>query len=176
ILEEPIPFVEGALLDAHEQERMFIPAVSSDVAPLWEHCRRALDKAGPLGFHDLPLFGNGDWNDGMNRVGVEGRGESIWLGWFLCSVLKSFAELTEDRQSVARARSVQTAIAVAWRERAAALAQSLERSAWDGEWYLRAFFDDGSPLGSHTCQEARIDSLPQSWAVISGSADPARAR
>ena len=166
-LVEEIPFVEGPLLEAKEQERMFTPAVSSEAAPLWEHCRRALDKAWQLGPHELPLFGNGDWNDGMNRVGIEGRGESIWLGWFLCTVLKSFAELTEHRQP---------AIASAWRERAAALAKSVERSGWDGEWYLRGFFDNGSPLGSHACQEAQIDSLPQSWAVISGSADPARAR
>jgi cyclic beta-1,2-glucan synthetase len=165
ILEEEIPFVEGPLLDVKEQERMFVPDISSDVATLWEHCRRALDKAGELGAHELPLFGNGDWNDGLNRVGVEGRGESTWLAWFLCTVLKSFADLTEGRQP---------AIAAAWRKRAAALAASMESSAWDGEWYLRGFFDNGAPLGSHTCQEARIDSLPQSWAVISGSADPVR--
>ena len=171
ILEAEIPFVEGPLLDSLEQERMFIPEISSYTAPLWEHCRRALDKAGPLGQHELPLFGNGDWNDGMNRVGIKGRGESVWLGWFLCDALKAFAELTEQRHSSVP----QAEIIAQWRQRAATLAKSLERSAWDGEWYLRGFFDNGSPLGSHTCQEAQIDSLPQSWAVISGSADPARA-
>jgi cyclic beta-1,2-glucan synthetase len=113
------------------------------------------------------LFGNGDWNDGMNRVGIEERGESIWLGWFLCTVLKSFAELTEHRQSE---------VAAVWRDRAAAMARSIERSGWDGEWYLRGFFDNGTPLGSHNSQEAQIDSLPQSWAVISGLADPTHAR
>ena len=167
ILDQEIPFVEGPLLEPAQQERMFIPVVSSQTAPLWEHCRRALDKAGHLGAHELPLFGDGDWNDGMNRVGVEGRGESVWLGWFLCTALKSFAELIEHRQP---------AIALAWGQRAAAMAKAVERSCWDGDWYLRAFFDDGTPLGSHTCQEAQIDSLPQSWAVISGSGDPVRAR
>ncbi len=167
ILDEQIPFIEGPILEPKEQERMFVPAVSLDVATLWEHCRRALDRAGPLGVHELPLFGNGDWNDGMNRVGAEGRGESTWLAWFLCSVLKSFADLTEGRHPE---------IAAAWRRRATDIAASMERSGWDGEWYLRGFFDNGSPLGSRTCTEAQIDSLPQSWAVISGSANPARAK
>ncbi len=167
VLDEEIPFVEGPLLEAAQQERMFVPGVSSQTAPLWEHCRRALDKAGHAGSHELPLIGNGDWNDGLNHVGVEGRGESVWLGWFLCTVLKSFADVMERRQP---------AMAAAWRERAAALAKSVERSSWDGDWYLRGFFDNGTPLGSHTCREAQIDSLPQSWAVISGLADPAHAR
>ncbi len=167
VLDQEIPFVEGLPLEPKQQERMFIPAVSSQTAPLWEHCRRALDRAWQLGSHDLPLFGNGDWNDGMNHVGVEGRGESVWMGWFLCTVLKSFAEVVEHRQP---------SIAAAWRERAVVMARSVERSCWDGEWYLRGFFDNGSLLGSHTSQEAQIDSLPQSWAVISGSADPARSR
>ena len=108
ILDVEVPFVEGPLLKPGEQERMFAPSVSPEIAPLWEHCRRALDKAWQLGAHELPLFGNGDWNDGMNRVGIEGRGESAWLGWFLCAVLKSFAELIEHRESAiaeaARAR------------------------------------------------------------------------
>lgn len=172
ILDANISFLEGPLLDSTEQERMFVPVISSLSAPLWEHCRRALDKAGALGPHELPLFGNGDWNDGMNRVGVNGRGESVWLGWFLCDALKSFAELTEQWPPSIQ----QLQVAAQWRQRAAALAQSLERSAWDGDWYLRGFFDNGSPLGSRSCQEAQIDSLPQSWAVISGSADPSRAR
>jgi cyclic beta-1,2-glucan synthetase len=103
----------------------------------------------------------------MNLVGVDGRGESVWLGWFLCAVLQSFARVSEQRDRV---------YAAACRERATQLAASLERSTWDGEWYLRGFFDDGTPLGSHASEEARIDSLPQSWAVISGSADPERAR
>ncbi len=167
ILDQQIPFLEGAPLAATEHERVFVPGVSPQPAPLWEHCRRALDHASKLGPHDLPLFGTGDWNDGMNLVGVDGRGESVWLGWFLCAVLQSFARVSEQRDRV---------YAAACRERATQLAASLERSTWDGEWYLRGFFDDGTPLGSHASEEARIDSLPQSWAVISGSADPERAR
>ena len=166
ILDEEIPFVEGALLEPGQQERMFIPTVSSESAPLWEHCRRALDKASNLGAHELPLFGSGDWNDGMNLVGAEGRGESVWLGWFLCTVLKSWADLMEGRQP---------AVASIWRDRAATMAKSIEKFAWDGEWYLRGFFDNGTRLGSHDRQELQIDSLPQSWAVISGAANPAHA-
>ena len=169
ILEEDLPFVETPPLAAGELERMVVPSVSSYTAPLWEHCRRALDRAWQLGQHDLPLIGTGDWNDGMNHVGVEGRGESVWLAWFQASVLNSFAGIMQDRQDVAELCAV-------WRDRARHLKSATEQSAWDGDWYLRAFFDDGSPLGSHANVEARIDSLPQSWAVISGLADPARAR
>ena len=114
-------------------------------------------------------MGNGDWNDGMNLVGAEGRGESVWLGWFLCTVLESFAETIENRQPG-------RAVASSWRQRAGQLRAAIESVAWDGEWYLRAFFDNGTPLGSHTNEEARIDSLPQSWAVISGVGDRKRAR
>lgn len=169
ILDADVPFLEGAPLGDSELERVFVPNVSPHGAPLWEHCRRALDRAWRLGPHQLPLFGTGDWNDGMNRVGVEGRGESIWLGWFLCDVLHSFARLLEKRESG-------RAVAEEWRQKRAQLAAALDRSGWDGDWYLRGFFDNGTPLGSHANQEARIDSMPQSWAVISGAADPARAR
>jgi cyclic beta-1,2-glucan synthetase len=174
ILDEVVPFLEAPVLGAHEHERMMTPAISAETAPLWEHCRRALEH-GPgedgrkVGPHGLPLIGNGDWNDGMNLVGPEGRGESVWLGWFLCAVLESFAELMETRPS-------ENHLAGNWRQRAESLKKTLEQSAWDGEWYLRAYFDDGSVLGSHRNQEARIDSLPQSWSVISGAGDPARAR
>ncbi len=169
ILDQEIPFLEGAPLRDTEDERVFIPVVSSHTDSLFEHCRRALDYASRLGSHDLPLIGTGDWNDGMNRVGIHGRGESTWLGWFLCTVLEAFARLAERREH-------ERSLAPAWRDRAKQLSGALERSGWDGEWYLRGFFDDGTPLGSHVNQEARIDSLPQSWAVISGAADPARAR
>jgi len=120
-----------------------------------------------MGPQGLPLFGNGDWNDGMNLVGREGRGESVWLAWFLLSILRTFADLADQRDP---------AWAAHCRERIAQLSKNVEASCWDGEWYLRGFFDDGSPLGSNRNSEARIDSLPQSWAVISGAADPARAR
>jgi cyclic beta-1,2-glucan synthetase len=167
ILDEQIAFLDAPPLGAHEQEKMFIPAVSSQSATLFEHCRLALEHAWKLGSHGLPLFGTGDWNDGMNRVGVEGRGESVWLGWFLCAVFETFAPLIETRD---------TAVAAAWRAQSKELAENLERSAWDGEWYLRAFFDDGTPLGSQASAEAKIDSIAQSWAVISGAAMPRRAR
>jgi cyclic beta-1,2-glucan synthetase len=165
ILDLEVPFLDGPVLEAHEQERMSIPAVSATVAPLWEHCVRAIEHAALLGSHDLPLIGSGDWNDGLNQVGTEGRGESVWLGWFSLTVLRSCAALADKRDPVR---------ASAWRKRADALASAIERSCWDGEWYLRAFFDDGSAMGSHSSPEMRIDSLPQSWAVLSGSADPVR--
>ena len=169
ILDEQVPFIEGPLLVAGEQERMFIANAASVTAPLWEHCRRAIEQGWKLGPHDLPLMGNGDWNDGMNLVGAEGRGESVWLGWFLSTVLESFAQLMDSR-------AAQKPLASHWRRQAAALKKAMEESGWDGDWYLRAYFDNGAPLGSHENAEARIDSLPQSWAVISGAADPARAR
>ena len=166
ILDLDVPFLEGPVLEAHEQESMSIPAVSATSAPLWEHCVRAIEHAGQLGSHDIPLIGNGDWNDGLNRVGAEGRGESVWLGWFLLTVLRSFAGLADKRDPER---------AAVWRKRAESLARAMEHSCWDGEWYVRAFFDDGSPMGSRANPEMRIDSLPQSWAVLSGAADPARA-
>ena len=174
ILDCEVAFLEAAPLrdtppGDREDERVFVPVVSPQCASLFEHCRRALDRASRLGPHDLPLMGAGDWNDGMNRVGLQGTGESTWLGWFLATVLEAFARIAEQRET-------ERQLAAAWRVRAAQLAAALERSGWDGEWYLRAFFDDGTPLGSHLNQEARIDSLPQSWAVISGAADPSRAR
>jgi cyclic beta-1,2-glucan synthetase len=113
-------------------------------------------------------MGNGDWNDGMNEVGVQGRGESVWLAWFMATVLNSIANVMDRLPST-------TDLCAAWRSRAGLLAAATEKSAWDGDWYLRAYFDDGSPLGSHANPEAKIDSLPQSWSVISGLGDPARA-
>jgi cyclic beta-1,2-glucan synthetase len=169
ILDEAIPFLDGPRLGGCEQEHMFVPTVSTQMAPLWDHCRRALEHALRLGPHGLPLFGNGDWNDGMNRVGIEGRGETVWLAWFLAVTLESFARLVETRESGG-------ALAANWRKQAAELLGAVEQSAWDGEWYLRGFFDNGAPLGSRANAEARIDSLPQSWAVISGAGHPARAR
>jgi cyclic beta-1,2-glucan synthetase len=121
-----------------------------------------------LGAHGLPLIGTGDWNDGMNRVGEHGRGESVWLGWLLYLTLTGFAPIAEARCELARAAT--------WRSHAAALQKSLEREAWDGEWYRRGYFDDGTALGSTASEECRIDSIAQSWAVISGAGDPQRAR
>lgn len=167
ILDVETPFVEGPPLKPGEQEHMFTPSITQDTAPLWEHCRRAIDHALQFGSHGLPLIGNGDWNDGMNHVGVEGRGESVWLGWFLITVLDSFARITEKRPDG-------QAVAAEWRKQAATLSSSIENAAWDGDWYLRGFFDDGSPLGSHVNEEGSIDSLPQTWAVISGAGAPER--
>ncbi len=164
ILDVETTFLEGPLLEAADQERLFIPAVSPYTAPLWEHCQRAIDHASRFGAHGLPLFGSGDWNDGMNRVGAEGRGESIWVAWFLCTVLEDFATVMEKRNGGPE-------LAAKWRGSAAQIAKAVEQSSWDGEWYLRGFFDNGAPLGSHANEEARIDSLPQSWAVISGAGD-----
>jgi cyclic beta-1,2-glucan synthetase len=166
ILEADVPFLEAPQLGPSEGERMSIPSVSQQTAPIWEHCRRAMDKAWQRGPHDLPLIGTGDWNDGMNHVGPEGRGESVWLAWFMAHVLNEFAKVLPGHPD----------LSATWRERASLLAAATEKSAWDGDWYLRAFFDDGSPLGSHANPEARIDSLPQSWSLISGLGEAGRAR
>ena len=168
ILAELIPFIESPVLAPGQLEQMSTPSVTAGTEPLWEHCRRALDKALAVGVHDLPLMGTGDWNDGMNCVGAAGKGESVWLAWFIGSVLNSFATLMEDNG--------QPGFAVRWREQARQMSTAAERAAWDGEWYLRAFFDDGSALGSHLNAEARIDSLPQSWAIISGLGEHSRGR
>ncbi len=169
ILDEQIPFLEGAPLATGELERMFVPAVTGETASLADHCRRALEHAEGRGQHQLPLIGTCDWNDGMNLVGAEGRGESVWLAWFSITVLESFANLMENHAG-------NTSLIANWRRQAAVLRSAVEQFGWDGDWYLRAFFDDGSPLGSHSNEEARIGSLPQSWAVLSGAGDPARTR
>jgi cyclic beta-1,2-glucan synthetase len=167
VLDETVPFLEGPILRAHQHESYFQPMVSGEQISLFEHCARALDVSLAVGNHGLPLMGTGDWNDGMNRVGEKGKGESIWLGWFLYSTLSDFAHLADNRGEEARAEN--------WRQHAAALKQSIERDGWDGDWYRRGYFDDDSPLGSASSSECRIDSIAQSWAVISGAADPARA-
>jgi cyclic beta-1,2-glucan synthetase len=168
VLDELVPWLEGAHLEEHEAEAYFQPQVSEGRATLYEHCARTLDRSLAAGSHGLPLIGGGDWNDGMNRVGREGRGESVWLGWFLLVNLREFAAIAESRGDAERAAR--------WRERATSLEAALEAEAWDGEWYRRAFFDDGTPLGSAASDECQIASIPQSWAVISGAADVERAR
>jgi cyclic beta-1,2-glucan synthetase len=167
VLNEVIPFLEGQLLQAGEHDSFFLPTVSDEVASLFEHCARGLDASLEVGSHGLPLIGTGDWNDGMNRVGERGQGESVWLGWLLYAALKAFTPLAEARGD--------TAHAAAWRAHADALQAALEREAWDGAWYRRAWFDDGTPLGSATNDECRIDSISQSWAAISGAGNPVRA-
>ncbi len=167
VLDEKVPFLEGQALRPGEQDAYFQPVISDDTASLFEHCARALEQSLSVGEHGLPLMGAGDWNDGMNRVGEGGRGESVWLGWFLHATLVAFAPLAKARDQ--RARETQ------WRTHAAALQSSLEQGAWDGDWYRRGYFDDGTPLGSATSTECRIDSIAQSWSVISRAADPIRA-
>jgi cyclic beta-1,2-glucan synthetase len=167
VLDEYVPFLEGQALRADEHDAFFQPVISDDGAPLFEHCARALEQSLSVGAHGLPLIGTGDWNDGMNRVGEMGRGESVWLGWFLHATLTAFAPLARARHQPARE--------TLWLAHAAALQKSLEQEAWDGEWYRRAYFDDGTPLGSSSNTECRIDSIAQSWGVISGAADPTRA-
>ncbi len=147
-------------------DRFVLPEISEEDATLFEHCARALDHSLAIGRHGLPLMGTGDWNDGMSRIGEAGQGESVWLGWFLHAALAAFAPIAAVRGEGPRAE--------AWRAHAQGLATALE-TAWDGEWYLRAYDDDGTPLGSHTDAECSIDAIAQSWAVISGVAQPARA-
>ncbi len=166
ILDEPIPFLEGDLLKEGQNETYFEPRVSKTTGTLFEHCARALDRSLEVGSHGLPLMGTGDWNDGMNRVGEHGKGESIWLGWFLHTNLWEFAKIAASRGEHKRAET--------WRLHVSALKAALEREGWDGDWYRRAYFDDGTPLGSAQNTECRIDSIAQSWGVISGAAEPGR--
>jgi cyclic beta-1,2-glucan synthetase len=168
VLDEEVPWLEGAALEEGEQEAYFEPKESEERATLYEHCARALDRSLEVGGHGLPLMGSGDWNDGMNRVGYEGRGESVWLGWFLLVNLREFARIADLRTEGERAAR--------WRKKAAAFEAALEGEAWDGEWYRRAFFDDGTPLGSAENDECQIDSIAQSWAVLSGAGNEERAR
>jgi cyclic beta-1,2-glucan synthetase len=168
VLDEDVAWLEGPALKPDEEESYFQPKESEDRATLFEHCARALDRSLELGSHGLPLIGTGDWNDGLNRVGHAGRGESVWLGWFLLTILGDFAQLADSRGE--RKRAAQ------WRKAAAMLESSLEAHAWDGAWYRRAFFDDGTPLGSADNDECQIDSISQSWAVMSGAGNERRAR
>ncbi|MBI5352727.1 MAG: hypothetical protein HZB50_08840 [Chloroflexi bacterium] len=164
ILNESVPFLKGEALKPSEMERYTQFEIANDFS-LYEHCRRAVSKGSTSGSHGLPLMGAGDWNDGMNRVGMGGRGESIWLGWFLHATLKHFAPLA----------ALMKDDPVPYIQQAEQLSQALESNAWDGEWYLRAFYDDGTRLGSSKNNECQIDSIAQSWAVLSGAAELERA-
>jgi cyclic beta-1,2-glucan synthetase len=167
VLDEVVPFIEGPPLPLDREDAHYVPQVAREKADLYEHCARALDRSLANGVHGLPLIGGGDWNDGMNRVGHEGRGESVWLAWVLIFTLRRFLPVAQARSDEARVAR--------WTVHLEGLAQACEREAWDGQWYCRAFFDDGTPLGSSRNTECRIDSLSQSWAVLSGAAAPARA-
>jgi len=166
VLGEQLPFLAGGPLAQDALENFSAPEPIGS-ASLFEHCVRALDSSLSVGAHSLPLFGTGDWNDGMNRVGVLGKGESVWLGWFLHATLLRFAPLAERRGESIKAAE--------WRKHAVALSSAIEREAWDGDWYRRGYYDDGTPLGSACSDECRIDSIAQSWAVISGAAERGRA-
>ena len=168
ILDEQIHFLEGRPLNPVEEAYYDLPQRSNESASLYEHCARAIKNGLRFGAHQLPLMGCGDWNDGMNLVGKDGKGESVWLAWFLVENLNSFSVLANMKNDTAFAEVCIT--------QAVLLKGNIETNAWDGEWYRRAYFDDGTPLGSKQNDECQIDSISQSWAVISKSGDPARAR
>ena len=168
ILNQPVHFLEGRNLNAAEEAYYDLPLRSNESASLYDHCVRAIKHGLRFGAHQLPLIGCGDWNDGMNLVGKEGKGESVWLAWFLVENLRAFSVLANKKGDKEFADICTT--------QAVLLKGNIETNAWDGEWYKRAFFDDGAPLGSKDNVECQIDSISQSWAVISKSGDPARAR
>ncbi len=171
LLDETRPFLEGVVIPEGAEDAYATPQVSDEQATVYEHAARTIDRSLRVGVHGLPLMGSGDWNDGMNRVGHEGRGESVWLAWFLCLLVADFAPLARARGEDERARR--------WLDAAAGWQAALNRPegpVWDGEWYTRAFFDDGQPLGSHRNDEACIDLIAQAWSVLSGVAPPARQR
>jgi cellobiose phosphorylase len=166
VLDQMIPFLDGKPLEEQQTESLSIPVTAATQGSLLEHCRRAIARSASAGPHGLPLIGTGDWNDGLNRVGLGGKGESVWLAWFEICVLGDFAELLALRELHEEAQACRT--------RAAQLAQTVDAQAWDGAWYRRGYFDDGTPFGSRENAEGRIDSIPQSWAAISGAGDTDR--
>jgi cellobiose phosphorylase len=168
VLDEPVPFLAGRPLAAEEESYYDLPGRSEESATLYEHCTRAILHGLRWGEHGLPLMGAGDWNDGMNRVGIRGKGESIWLAFFLYDVLTQFVDVASLRGDTAFVERCQ--------REAALLRQAVEQHGWDGSWYRRAYFDDGSPLGSASNDECRIDSIAQSWSVLSGAGESGRPR
>ncbi len=168
ILDEEAPFLTGKPLEPDEEERYGHYDRTPETHTIYEHGLRAIARGSTRGVHGLPLIGAGDWNDGMNRVGIRGRGESVWLGWFLRAVLDEYARICRLKGDVSRAEAF-----IGEKEK---LLAQLESSAWDGQWYLRGFYDDGAPLGASASDECRIDAIAQSWSVISGPADPERTK
>ena len=168
VLDESIPFIEGRPVSSEEDSYYDLPSRSDEAASLYQHCVRAILRGLSFGEHGLPLIGSGDWNDGMNIVGAHGRGESVWLGFFLYDVLVRFSELARMRGDASFAERCQS--------EAARVRGNIEQHGWDGEWYRRAYFDDGSPLGSASNAECQIDSIAQSWSVLSGAGDARRSR
>jgi cyclic beta-1,2-glucan synthetase len=167
ILDEAAGFLRGPLLDDGEDERFMEPDDAGVVADVYEHCCRAIDRSLAVGRHGLPLMGTGDWNDGMNRVGRLGQGESVWLGFFLFAILRKFLPICRDRQDHARISRYQQSLT--------SLGIALNQGGWDGGWYRRAYYDDGTPLGSSQSDECRIDAIAQAWSVLSGAALSGRA-
>jgi cyclic beta-1,2-glucan synthetase len=168
VLDEPTHFIKGRPVNPEEDSYYDLPGRSEETASLYDHCVRAIQRAFRFGEHGLPLMGSGDWNDGMNMVGREGKGESVWLAFFMCEVLGRFSR-------VARVRNDQDFSKLCESE-AERLRRSIEEHGWDGRWYRRAYFDDGTPLGSAGNPECRIDSIAQSWSVLSGAGDAVRSR
>ena len=168
ILDELNSFLEDQPLKEDEDERYSIPRISGEQGSVYEHCVRAIERGLRFGVHGLPLIGTGDWNDGFSKIGAKGKGESVWLGWFLYLVLTRFAGLCDARQDLERGTR--------YRRLAVELQENMELHGWDGGWYRRAYFDDGTPLGSTQNSECQIDALVQSWSVLSGAAKPTRAK
>lgn len=168
ILEKEIPFLQGEVLGEGENERYGLYKTSERAFSLYEHCLRAIEKGSTKGVNGLPLIGGGDWNDGMSSVGIKGKGESVWLAWFLVDVLEKFANICDLKE--------EKDIAQKFRKRATEYKKAVEKNAWDGKWYRRGYYDDGSPLGSYDSLEGKIDAIAQSWAVISKGGDKKRAK
>jgi cellobiose phosphorylase len=167
ILDQQAPYLQDEELKEHEDEKYTIPSLSEKTGTIYEHCIKAVERSLKTGEHGIPLMGSGDWNDGMNTVGNKGKGESIWLGWFLCSVLKKLAPLCRHSNDDERTERYLKA--------SEEIAKAIEENGWDGGWYRRAYFDDGKVLGSIENSECKIDSISQSWAVISGAGNAERA-
>nr|MDQ6882193.1 hypothetical protein [Pseudomonadota bacterium] len=165
LLDEQVPFIDGPAIPAGDEDAYYTPQAGVESASVYEHCARTIDHSLPVGAHGLPLMGTGDWNDGMNRVGHQGRGESVWLAWFLCAVVERFAPLAQARGDSERART--------WLQAREKWIAALHGPGWDGAWFRRAFFDNGEALGSQANDECRIDLIAQAWAVLSGASTPA---
>ncbi len=165
LLDEAVPFLEGDAIPPGAEDAYYVPRIAAESASVYEHCARSIDHSLRIGTHGLPLMGTGDWNDGMNRVGHEGRGESVWLAFFLCDVVERFTPIANQRGDAARAAR--------WAEAARGWRAALTSAAWDGQWFKRAFFDDGTPLGTGDNTECRIDLIAQAWSVLSGAAPAA---
>jgi cyclic beta-1,2-glucan synthetase len=168
LLDDTVPFLDGQQVPEGAEDIYESPRTDGPMATVYEHAARAIDRSLGSGPHGLPLFGTGDWNDGMNRVGHEGQGESIWMAWFLAQVIEDFAPVATARGEHERVQR--------WKAARDGWVAALDGPGWDGQWYRRGFFDDGSPLGSARNAECRIDLIAQSWAVLTGAADPAHAR